>query len=193
MFRCFWTTFDVLFANFFRSGSLPLLASAWNSAKSFSWSFIIMSMYSLSFFQLPIDFPDDGTWTPLEAAMDFSSLLACEWSFTMRSPNRFTSLCFAFWVAMRPPSTSIIPPSAALLMKRLSFALKLAPELPPELVLAAGEAEVAGIARPLVGGLLGREYPPICAEAFPARQRNARPTAPTLQRVIIVIVFVISI
>src|SRR4051794_25801692 len=164
MFRCFWTTFDVLFANFFRSGSLPLLASAWNSAKSFSWSLIIMSMYSLSFFQLPIDFPDDGTWTPLEEAIDFSSLLAAEWSFTMRSPNRFTSLCFAFWVAMRPPSTSIIPPSAARVMKRLSFALSLAfEEFEDVLVFPAGAFALAfavlavdGIAV-VVEGLLGCE------------------------------------
>src|SRR5690348_913761 len=98
---------------------------------------------------------------------------------------------------MRPPSTSIIPPSAALLMKRLSFALKVPLEFFEfEAVLAAGEAdaEVAGIP-PLACGVLGcePEYPRICAEALPARQTKARPTAPTLQRVMIVIVFFISI
>ena len=81
-------------------------------------------------------------------------------------------------------------------MKRLSFALRLFPELfEVEDVLGAGEADgvYAGIA-PLVCGLVGCEYPrPICAEALPTRQTKARPTAPTLYRFIIVIIFVISI
>src|SRR3954447_16421824 len=124
---CSWSVVTVLAAQAFTSGSLPLVASFWNSFTSLSWSLTMSAMYalsrsapdfafSLSSFALSLAGMALGALRPFWVIRACNSSLALVWSVTILLAKSFTCWSEALSFTALPRSTSSIPPEAAFSM-----------------------------------------------------------------------------